>query len=80
MNGDKCDGKVSARQQHREVPGPGAVGKKFGLARKPESDLVHPRFVDGRGHDRVELVVQDELRCFLEPSKRSLGSFRCRLA
>ena len=80
MSRDEGHGQVPAREKHREILHAATVGKKFGLAGEPEPDFVHPRFVDGRGHDRVEFAMQGDLRCFLERVKRRLSGFRGRLA
>ena len=80
VNSHESDGESSAGQQHREVFRPATLGKKFGLAREFESDLVHPRFVDRRGNDRIDLAAQRELRSFFERGERSLSGFRRWLA
>ena len=54
MSGDKRDGNFSAGKQHGEIFHAAAVGKKFRLSGKLETDLVHARFMDRSGHDGVD--------------------------
>ena len=46
MSRDQRHSKLAAREQHREILYAPAVGKEFGLSRKPESDLIHSRLMN----------------------------------
>src|SRR5205814_2350917 len=54
---DKRHSKLAAREQHREILRAPAVGKEFGLSRKPESDLIHSRLMNRPCHNGLDVTA-----------------------
>src|SRR5262249_6997898 len=77
---DKRDREPSASQTHREIFYAAALREKFRLSREPESDFVHPGFVDRPGHDCIELATASECNGFFERSRGGARIFGSRFA
>src|ERR1041385_9352417 len=80
MSGDERNGEFCAGQTHGEIFYATALGKKFRLSGKPESDFVHPGFVNWPSHDSVEFAASSECHRLFERSGSGASSFRCWLA
>ena len=76
---DERHGKSSARQQHREILHPTTIGEEFGLARKRETDFVHPRLVNGPGHNGLNFPAEGESGAFFEGVEGRVGRLGGRL-
>ena len=70
---DQRHSQLAAREQHREVLYPAAIGKEFGLPRKPESDLIHSRFMDRPGHHGLDITAEGQGGAFLQGVEGSVG-------
>ena len=65
----------SAGQTHREIFDTAALGKKFGLAWEPETDFVHPGFVNGAGYNCIQLTAAGQRYRFFEGGCGGARSF-----
>ena len=80
MRGNQRDRDFFGGQAHGEIFDAAALSKKFGLSWELETDVVHPRFVNRTGHDRIELTAPGECDRFFQSSGGSARSFNRRFA
>src|SRR5262249_47721671 len=80
VRGNESNCEFSTGQTHGEIFNTAALREKFRLAREPESDFVHPGFVNRPGHDGIELAASGEGDRFFESSRGRARSFWCGLA
>ena|ERR1039457_936491 len=77
---DQRHSKLSTREQHREILHTATVGKKLGLPRKPETDLVHSRFMDRPRHYGLNFAAERESGAFFQGVECSMSRLLRRLA
>ena len=76
----KRHGQLATCKQHREVRHTATIGKEFGLPRKPETDLVHPRLVNWPSHNGLNFTAECECGAFFQGFEGRVSRLLCRLA
>jgi hypothetical protein len=68
-------GQLSTREQHREILDTATIGEEFGLARKLEASLVHPRLMNRSRHDSLNFAAERQSNGLFNGVEGRAGGF-----